>query len=228
MCVLERGDGSVLLVRHPYRSRWGLPGGLLKRGEAPPDGGGARGARGGRRPIVVVGEPAVVVDPDPRRVDVVFRARLDDPADADRVRPCSPEIVEVRWFPPTTSPSCSSRPPAPSPPCAARDAHCPRRWKAGSLPGPGRIAQLARAPPLQGGSRGFETLCAHHQLASASTRSSWRRTARPASCRCASRPSADAARAPTCRSGSGSRSSWSPPTRGRGGSCSAGPERLPA
>ncbi len=42
-CVLLRGDAErreVLLVRHTYGNRrvWGLPGGLLKRGEEPIDG----------------------------------------------------------------------------------------------------------------------------------------------------------------------------------------------
>jgi 8-oxo-dGTP pyrophosphatase MutT (NUDIX family) len=40
ICVIERGDGAVLLVRLSYRNSWGLPGGLLKRGETrrmPPD-----------------------------------------------------------------------------------------------------------------------------------------------------------------------------------------------
>ena len=36
------------------------------------------------------------------------------------------------------------------------------RWLAGSVLGSGRIAQLARALPLQGRCRGFESLCAHH------------------------------------------------------------------
>ena len=35
VCVIERPDGAVLLVRHAYRRRWGLPGGLLNRGEDP-------------------------------------------------------------------------------------------------------------------------------------------------------------------------------------------------
>ena len=96
LCVIERADGRVLLVRHGYRPKWGLPGGFLKRGEAPAD--------GARREVVeevglrveLLGEPAVVVSPRWRRVDVVFLARAGD--DADEVRAVSAEIQEVRWF----------------------------------------------------------------------------------------------------------------------------------
>ena len=35
MCVIERADAALLLVRHSYRRRWGVPGGLLKRREPP-------------------------------------------------------------------------------------------------------------------------------------------------------------------------------------------------
>ena len=35
ICVIERPDGAILLVRQAYRKKWGIPGGLLKRGEAP-------------------------------------------------------------------------------------------------------------------------------------------------------------------------------------------------
>jgi 8-oxo-dGTP diphosphatase len=98
ICVVERTDGALLLVRHSYRERWGFPGGLLQRGEDV--------AVGGRREVLeevgleveLVGEPAVVVEPAPRRVDVVFRARpVDDGAEAN---PASPEIVALDWFAP--------------------------------------------------------------------------------------------------------------------------------
>jgi ADP-ribose pyrophosphatase YjhB (NUDIX family) len=104
ICRLEREDGALLLVRHVYRRRWGLPGGLLQRGEAPEDAVVREVAEEVGVAVEVVGEPAVVVDPDPRRVDVVFRARLRDPADAARVAPRSPEIVDVGWFRPDDLP----------------------------------------------------------------------------------------------------------------------------
>jgi len=44
-------------------------------------------------------EPAVVVDPGERRVDIVYAARLADGVDPDDAMPVSPEIVECRWFP---------------------------------------------------------------------------------------------------------------------------------
>lgn len=102
MAIVERDDGAVLLVRHSYRQRWGVPGGLLKRGEHP--------EVALRREVVeevgvevdLLGEPAVVVDPDPQRVDLVFRGHLRDPAAVPAAR--SPEIVEAGWFLPDELP----------------------------------------------------------------------------------------------------------------------------
>jgi 8-oxo-dGTP pyrophosphatase MutT (NUDIX family) len=44
----------------------------------------------------------VVVDADPQRVDIVFRARPID--EDDPVAAVSPEIEEVRWFPADQTP----------------------------------------------------------------------------------------------------------------------------
>ena len=44
-----------------------------------------------------VGEPAVVVAPEPRRVDVVFRCQVAEGADADAIDSRSPEIDEAQW-----------------------------------------------------------------------------------------------------------------------------------
>jgi 8-oxo-dGTP diphosphatase len=98
-CVIERDDGSVLLVRLVYRNGWGLPGGLINRREDI--------ATCGRRevfeeiglPVEFVGEPAVVVDARPQRVDVIFRARPAHGVDPDSARPRSAEVTDVRWFP---------------------------------------------------------------------------------------------------------------------------------
>lgn len=104
MCFIERSDGALLLVRHSYRDRWGVPGGLLQRGE---DAGvGAR--REVREEVGLVvelqGEPAVVVDAEPQRVDVVFRARPAAGTDPGALSLGSAEIVEARWFAPDSLP----------------------------------------------------------------------------------------------------------------------------
>ncbi|MFN2606997.1 MAG: NUDIX domain-containing protein [Acidimicrobiales bacterium] len=122
VCVVQRDDGAVLLVRHSYRRGWGLPGGLLKRGEPP----ATAAAREAREELGVAldlaPEARVVVDARHRRVDVLYRARLPaGPADAGGTvdggvegagvgggpppRPTSPEILEVGWFPPDDLPS---------------------------------------------------------------------------------------------------------------------------
>lgn len=99
MCVIERPDGAVLFVRHSYRSRWGVPGGLLNRREAPADAARREVREEVGLDVVLLGEPVVVVDADPQRVDLVYRARPAPGAALDEVGPVSPEIAEVRWFP---------------------------------------------------------------------------------------------------------------------------------
>ena len=104
MCVIERNDGRVLLIRHLYRKRWGIPGGLLQRNETPIDAARREVFEEVGLEVELISEPMVNVDAEPRRVDVVFRARPIDDATADDARPCSVEVVEVRWFDPTDLP----------------------------------------------------------------------------------------------------------------------------
>lgn len=95
VCLVEREDGAVVLLQQRYRSRWGLPGGLLARGEPAHE----AVLREVREEIGLVveldGAPTVVVDERARRVDVVFRGR---PAEGGSPHPTSPEIVAVDWF----------------------------------------------------------------------------------------------------------------------------------
>ena len=106
ICVIERSDGALLLVRNTYRKAWGFPGGFLKRGEVPADAVRRETCEEIGVDVVVDDTPKVVVDPRYRRVDVIFRGR---PVDAEatsaaKPRPRSPEIVEARWFPATDLP----------------------------------------------------------------------------------------------------------------------------
>lgn len=99
MCFIERADGHLLLVRQAYRKRWGVPGGLLKRGEEAADGARREVFEEVGVAVDLVGEPRVVVDAEPQRVDIVYRARLAAGVDPEIAAPESPEIIEVRWFP---------------------------------------------------------------------------------------------------------------------------------
>ena len=106
MCVVERADGRLLLVRQSYRrDGWGFPGGLLRRGEEPGD--GAR--RELREELGIDVEldqpPLVVVDASARRVDVIFTGRLAEGSDQPEHTDHSPEITAARWFPPDDLPS---------------------------------------------------------------------------------------------------------------------------
>lgn len=103
MAFIERDDGAMLFVRHSYRQRWGVPGGLLEKGEEARDAAVREVFEETGLRIRLVGEPAVVVEPEPQRVDLVFRAELVDRSQATPV-PSSPEIVEARWFAPDEMP----------------------------------------------------------------------------------------------------------------------------
>jgi 8-oxo-dGTP pyrophosphatase MutT (NUDIX family) len=97
--IIERPDGRRLFVRHSYRRRWGTPGGLLNRGETPDVAARREVLEEVGIEVTLLGEPVVVVDPRPRRVDVIFRAGPADGVDPDSVHRASPEIDDVRWFP---------------------------------------------------------------------------------------------------------------------------------
>jgi 8-oxo-dGTP diphosphatase len=98
VCFIERDDGALLLVQLTYRRRWGVPGGLLKRGEEPADAARREVLEEVGLRVDLVGEPAVVVDAEAQRVDLIYRARPAQGEDPATARARSPEIVEARWF----------------------------------------------------------------------------------------------------------------------------------
>lgn len=101
MCVVERADGAVLLVRHSYRRGWGFPGGLLKRNENPADAAAREVEEEVGLALTIDDNPKVVVAARSRRVDIIYRSRFTGDAEPS---PRSPEILETRWFPPDALP----------------------------------------------------------------------------------------------------------------------------
>lgn len=99
ICVIERADGAVLLVRNSYKKGWGFPGGFLKRGESPFDAAHRETHEEIGVDVVLDDNPKVVVDADCRRVDVIFTGRPTNEGHSENPTPRSPEILDVRWFP---------------------------------------------------------------------------------------------------------------------------------
>jgi ADP-ribose pyrophosphatase YjhB (NUDIX family) len=104
ICLIERHDGQVLLIKHSYRERWGVPGGLLRRGEDPADSAVREVAEEVGLQVELIGAPAVVVASEYRRVDVIYRARPSANENSTAARPVSAEISEVAWFDPDELP----------------------------------------------------------------------------------------------------------------------------
>jgi hypothetical protein len=80
ICIVQRRDGAILLVRHSYAPRWGTPGGLAKRRE-PVDIAAARETlEEVNLAVELIGEPVVVVEPGPP----ARRRRVPGPTRGDR------------------------------------------------------------------------------------------------------------------------------------------------
>ena len=111
LVLLQRAEdpSSVLLVHQRHTRQWAMPGGLLRRGEGASD--------GLRREVLeelglsldlaqTAHAVGVLVDPGPRRVDVLFACTLA--ADAPTPEPAHVEVAAVRWcdlasLPPVTA-----------------------------------------------------------------------------------------------------------------------------
>ena len=106
ICVVERADGHILLVRQSYRKGgWGFPGGLLRRREEPADAARRELQEELGIDVELDGLPVVVIETAMRRIDVVFTARLAEGSAQPERTEHSPEITDVGWFPPDGLPS---------------------------------------------------------------------------------------------------------------------------
>jgi 8-oxo-dGTP pyrophosphatase MutT (NUDIX family) len=103
-CIVVRDDGAILLVRHSYRGGWGLPGGLIRRGEEPEHAALRESREEVGLDLELEGAPRTTVHVAGRRIDVIFQARISP--NPTRQEPVAryPEIVEVRWFDPAELP----------------------------------------------------------------------------------------------------------------------------
>jgi ADP-ribose pyrophosphatase YjhB (NUDIX family) len=152
-CLIQREDGALLLVRVVYANGWGLPGGLVNRREDI-DACARREVREETGLVVdLIGEPSVVVDPVPQRIDIVYRARPAGGADPRAVEPRSPEVSDVRWFATDALPEL--QPEAVSALVAVARSDVPRAW--GPLPvtsidsanASGKTRSGRRRPPVR-------------------------------------------------------------------------------
>jgi len=146
-CAIEREDGALLLVRLVYRNGWGLPGGLINRHEEIDSCARREVQEETGLAVDLVGEPAVVVDARPQRIDVAYKARPAHGADPDAVEPRSPEVSDVRWFPANALPQL--QPEAVSALVALARSGVPR----GSGPLPVTPIGSRSATPATGGAR---------------------------------------------------------------------------
>jgi 8-oxo-dGTP diphosphatase len=111
--VLVRRGSQVLFVRQRHTGQWALPGGLLGRREDA-DAALRRELREelGMEPGEAELGPAVgvVVDPRPRRIDVLYLVDVADGTAAPAGQ--SPEVLETGWFDPAAPPPLTPVTPA--------------------------------------------------------------------------------------------------------------------
>jgi 8-oxo-dGTP pyrophosphatase MutT (NUDIX family) len=105
MAYVMREDGRVLLLRHSYMPGWGLPGGVIDRGEDLVHAIVRETWEEVGLVVEVTERPTYSFDPHDRIVRFIANARLVEGGDADSAHASSSEIVEVRWFEPEDLPT---------------------------------------------------------------------------------------------------------------------------
>jgi 8-oxo-dGTP diphosphatase len=96
-CLFHR-DNKVLLVKQSYRSRWGLPGGLLDRSEIPFDAVVREVFEEIGIRLTPVDEPFVAIDEDDQTIGFIYIEPLPAELKMEEVVALSAEIERVEWF----------------------------------------------------------------------------------------------------------------------------------
>ncbi len=104
LCWIARPDGRVLLVKTSYRDRWVFPGGLVDRGERPPEAIVREVLEETSLRIELAGPPVITIDPKLRRIEFTYKGVLLDDASSQDLHIDNVEIVAAEWFEPETLP----------------------------------------------------------------------------------------------------------------------------
>ncbi len=105
ICWIEHPDGRVLLVKNTYREKWVFPGGLVDKGERPPDAAVREVLEETSLRVELVSAPVVTVDPELRRVEFTYKAAFAPGCTPDDLKIDDVEITAAQWFEPETLPS---------------------------------------------------------------------------------------------------------------------------
>lgn len=98
-CLVHDGDGRVLLIRHRHWNDWGLPGGVVNRGELT-----QRAAvrevleETGLHVRLRSNEPFPMVQSHGRAIELVYEAEPAAGASPADAHTASVEVSEVEWF----------------------------------------------------------------------------------------------------------------------------------
>ena len=221
--VLRRDDGAVLFVRHTYGDRavWELPGGGLRRREAPQDGAAREAREELGLDLACRGLALVETGGDGKTTTIhVFTAAL--PAGGE-VEPDGGELAEVRWAPPSAPPARSGATRHPCSGCSRVRAHAPRDLL-------DRRPRPAHRPARRRGAVALVRRGADRPLGAGRGRRGLHAVGGRARLRAArARPRSPAARAPATRSTRCSpATSWPATARSRSSTPAAASPRTPA
>jgi len=98
-CLVRADDGRVLLIRHRHWNDWGLPGGVVNKGELT-----QRAAvrevleETGMQVRLRSNEPFPMVQSHGRAIELVYEAEPAQGSSVGDAHAASVEVSEVRWF----------------------------------------------------------------------------------------------------------------------------------